>query len=140
MDGEWLRTGDLGRVDSAGFVYIDGRAKDVIVNANGKNIFPAEVEAAVLTSGAIKEACVLGVLRTSGCTNETIAVLVVPEEGVPAEEVHRELRRTRLLLTDYKRPALYAIWPDEAFPRTATMKIKKHEVRDRLDGIDLLSI
>ena len=61
MQDGWLRTGDLGRVDGQGFVYIDGRAKDVIVNKNGKNIFPAEIEAAVLTSGLIKEACALGV-------------------------------------------------------------------------------
>ena len=144
-DDGWLRTGDLARIDRAGYIHIVGRAKDVIVNKAGKNIYPGEIEAALAGSPHITEACAVGVCTDPASTNETVAALVLPDPDAlgdiaPADLdrlLRREAREACDSLPDYKRPKLLAIWPDDQFPRTATLKIKKHEVRQRLDALDL---
>jgi long-chain acyl-CoA synthetase len=141
-DDGWLRTGDLARIGRNGYITIVGRAKDVIVNEAGKNIYPDEIEAALAESPAIKDACALGVRARDDSTNETVTVLIVPDPDAadPADLgplLHREVFNACQRLADYKRPKLMAIWPDEQFPRTQTLKIKKHEVRERLGEIDL---
>lgn len=60
MDGEWLRTGDVGYVDDDGFVFITGRAKDIIITAGGKNVSPAEIENQLKFSPYISDAVVIG--------------------------------------------------------------------------------
>ena len=60
MADGWLLTGDLGRLDEHGNVFITGRAKDIIVLASGKNIYPEEIEAHYLRSPFIKEIAVIG--------------------------------------------------------------------------------
>ena len=56
----WLRTGDLGRIDDEGFLYIEDRAKDMVLRA-GENVYCAEVEAAIYEHRAVYEAAVFGV-------------------------------------------------------------------------------
>lgn len=60
MDGDWLRTGDLGRIDADGYVYITGRKKDLIITSGGKNISPANIEADLMDSALIEHAVVCG--------------------------------------------------------------------------------
>lgn len=60
MDGPWLRTGDLGHIDEEGFVFITGRKKDLIITSGGKNISPANIEAALMDSPLIEHAVVCG--------------------------------------------------------------------------------
>ena len=144
-DDGWLKTGDLARIDSDGYIYIAGRAKDVIVNEAGKNICPGEIEAALVGSPHILNTCVLGICQDAQSTNETIIALVIADPNAPAEPgqadpralLHREIRHACGALAHYKRPKLVGIWPDEQFPQTATLKTKKHEVRQRLGEIDL---
>ena len=141
----WFRTGDLARIDRAGYIHIAGRAKDVIVNEAGKNIYPDEIEAALAESPIIRDVCALGVCARDDSTNETVTVLIVPdpdatnggEQADLGALLHREVFSACRRLANYKRPKLMAIWPDEQFPRTPTLKIKKHEVRRRLGEIDL---
>ena len=59
VDG-WLRTGDLGRLDDEGFIYVEDRAKDMVIRA-GENIYCAEVEAAIYDHPAVYEAAVFGI-------------------------------------------------------------------------------
>ena len=56
----WFHTGDLGWVDTDGYVYVTGRIKDVIVTGAGKNVYPADLEAIYQSTPSIKEICVLG--------------------------------------------------------------------------------
>lgn len=60
MDGSWLRTGDLGHIDEDGFVFITGRKKDLIITSGGKNISPANIEAALMDTHLIEHAVVCG--------------------------------------------------------------------------------
>ena len=60
LQDRWLRTGDLGRIDEDGNLYIVGRSKDVIIDSNGKNIYPDEIEELYSKSGFIKELSVVG--------------------------------------------------------------------------------
>lgn len=60
MDGDWLLTGDLGRVDEDGYVYITGRKKDLIITSGGKNISPGNIEASLMDTHMIEHAVVCG--------------------------------------------------------------------------------
>ena len=77
VDG-WLRTGDLGRIDDEGFLYIEDRAKDMVLRG-GENVYCAEVEAAIYEHPAVYEAAVFGVPHER--LGEEVAVAVVPRAG-----------------------------------------------------------
>ena len=144
QDG-WLATGDLGRVDEQGYLYVVGRLKDVIVSESGKNVYPAEIEAEIGLCPHVRETCVLGV-RTgegAGVDEEIVALVAVddealgPEHAANCEDLLRdEIRGACARLADYKRPNRFGVWPGE-FPRTTTLKVMKHEVRRRLGEVTL---
>ena len=77
VDG-WLRTGDLGRMDDEGFVYIEDRAKDMVLRG-GENVYCAEVEAAIYEHPAVHEAAVFGLPHER--LGEEVAAAVVPKRG-----------------------------------------------------------
>jgi long-chain acyl-CoA synthetase len=84
MDGDWLRTGDLGRLDDDGYLYLCGRRKSMIATGGGKKIFPEEVEAALRCSPLIADALVYG-RRDARAHNEDVCAVIVPDwEGVEA--------------------------------------------------------
>ncbi len=77
VDG-WLRTGDIGRLDDEGFVYVEDRAKDMVLRG-GENVYCAEVEAAIYEHPAVHEAAVFGVPHER--LGEEVAAVVVPRAG-----------------------------------------------------------
>lgn len=136
----WLHTGDLGYMDSRGFVHITGRAKDIIVLSNGKNIYPDEIEAHYLKTPYIKEICVLGMQGKPGEPySERLHAVVVPNFDVLKEnkivntrEVLRyEIENLSTKLPSTKRVLSYDIWQED-LPRTTTRKIKRFEVERRV--------
>ena len=82
VDG-WLRTGDVGRLDDEGFVYVEDRAKDLVLRA-GENVSCAEVEAAIYEHPAVYEAAVFGVPHER--LGEEVAVAVLPKPGAALDE------------------------------------------------------
>src|SRR3989454_11264339 len=76
----WLHTGDLGFIDQDGTLTITGRSKDVIVLANGENVYPEELETHYSKSPFIKELCVLGISKNGGAPGEGILhAIIVPD-------------------------------------------------------------
>jgi long-chain acyl-CoA synthetase len=143
----WYHTGDLGRVDVNGLLTICGRLKNVIVTANGKNVYPEEVENELLHSPYIAEAMVYG-HKVDSTTEEVYAIIYPNQEaidryahdhGLPpmTEKRVEELLREEVLkagrnLADYKRIRKFTLREDE-FPKTTTRKIKRFAVEARID-------
>jgi fatty-acyl-CoA synthase len=116
----WLRTGDLARIDTDGFLYIVGRKKDVIIRG-GHNIYATDVEAVAMGHPAVQEVAVVGVPHKT--LGEDVAAFVVlkPHETLTADEL-KEFCAARL--ADYKCPRQVHFVDD--LPRNATQKVMKH--------------
>ncbi len=131
----WLHTGDLGRLDADGRLYLAGRKKDVIIDANGKNVFPDELEELYGRFEYIKELSVVGLPDESG-TGEKVACLCVPDyKDRPRDEVRKEIEDHFRLISHeipfYRRVKIMRLWDGE-LPRTSTRKVKRKLVIDEL--------
>jgi long-chain acyl-CoA synthetase len=134
----WLYTGDLGRLDDRGRLYITGRSKEIIVLASGKNLYPEEIEAHYRQSPFIKELCVLGLSRPGEPAAERLHAVVVPDDQTFRERgivnvrelIRFELEGLSVQLPAHKRILSYDIWL-EPLPRTTTGKLKRGEIERR---------
>jgi len=125
----WFLTGDLGRFDAAGFLTITGRKKCLIVNREGKNINPEEVETQALKSPLIREALVLGYREHDEHVGEHVGLIVVPADELRAapdaeQRIRTDLKRVLRAIADYKHPRRIVIRREE-FEKTSTGKIKR---------------
>lgn len=124
FDGtKWFHTGDLGRVDEDGYVYIVDRVKDMIIRG-GFNVYPREIEEVLLTHEAVSMASVIGVPHDSH--GEEIKAFVIPVEGkeITEEEI---VAWSKENMAAYKYPRIVEI--RESLPMTATGKILKKELK-----------
>jgi long-chain acyl-CoA synthetase len=138
----WFRSGDLGKFDRDGNLYIVGRAKDVIVLPSGKNVHPEDIEAHYLKSPLVEELAVLGVADEGEARAgaEKLLAVVVPDfeylkrAGVAnsREAVRHALDNLGRDLPEYQRVRNYLIRA-EPLPRTATRKIKRFELRKEIE-------
>src|SRR5205085_12326762 len=145
----WFRSGDLGRFDSGGHLYIVGRAKDVIVLPSGKNVHPEDIEAHYLKSPLVGELAVVGVPdeSESRAGAEKLLAVVVPDfeylrtAGVAnsREAIRHDLDNLGRELPEYQRVRNYQIRA-EPLPRTATRKIKRFELKKEFENGPLVSI
>ena len=132
-DDRWFRTGDLGRLDADGFLFISGRKKDVIVLDTGKNVYPDELEDYYEQSPLIEEIGVFGVSREEG---EIVAAAIVPSPEMRQTNtiasatrlLHDELVRLARRLPVYRRISDFVV-VYQPLPRTTTRKLKKQELR-----------
>ncbi|MFH0777880.1 MAG: AMP-binding protein, partial [Candidatus Eisenbacteria bacterium] len=139
VDG-WLHTGDLGRVDAKGCLYICGRSKNVIVTRAGKKVFPEEVEAVLVASPFISEVMVTGEKGAIQGREEVHAAIypdfeqlqvygaenaIALSEELIKDIMRREVRRLCSRLPDYKKVRSFSV-RNEEFPKTSTKKIKRH--------------
>jgi long-chain acyl-CoA synthetase len=133
VDG-WLRTGDLGAMDISGHLRLFGRAKNMIVTEGGKNIYPEDVEAAFVGLPGIEEYCVFAadyIWPRGSMTGEQLVIVLRPDGDWPSKECLEELRVRNRRLADYKRLSAFVVVREE-FPVTASMKIKRGELAERL--------
>ncbi len=119
----WFKTGDLGAFDSDGFLWFKGRAKELIVTAEGLNVYPQDIEAELHKIRGVKESCVLG-LEENGKVVIYAAVLLENS----ARDPKQIMEQVNLKLADHQKIQSLSVWPQEDFPRTSTMKIKRREV------------
>jgi long-chain acyl-CoA synthetase len=142
----WYRTGDLGSIDDEGFLYVEGRLKNLIVTAKGKNIYPEEVEQQLLKSPYIEEVMVYGqevspfveeVHALVYCNQDSID-LCAKERGIVhmtvadiEELIKSEIKKYGKNLAEYKRVKKFRI-RDDPFPKTSTRKIKRYALGDEI--------
>lgn len=136
----WLYTGDLGYFDSGGNLFITGRSKEVIVLANGKNVYPEEIEAHYLQAQYVKEICVMALEGRAGDpTSEHLHAVVVPNfellrerKIVNAKEAIRfEIEALSHKIASTKRLGSYDVWQED-LPRTTTRKLKRFEIEKKV--------
>ncbi len=142
FDGDWFRTGDLGRMDKDGYLTITGRKKSLIVNREGKNIYPEEVELVINECPHILESLVLGYHVPGEVKGEHVGVIIVPDYDAITKErsasslsplsdaeieklCMNELHESLKSLATYKHPRRVQLRA-EPFMKTNTLKIKRY--------------
>ena len=135
VDG-WLYTGDLGFIDKDGFLHITGRRKNVIVTANGKNIFPEELETYLSRNPYVLESVVVGVPDETGRDYDIVAMILPDRERLDeenpdgySEELVREklteaVKQANSMVQQYKRIKKFLVRSEE-FPKNTSKKIKR---------------
>jgi long-chain acyl-CoA synthetase len=140
QDG-WLHTGDLGRLDADGFLFVQGRKKSVIVTPGGKKVYPEEVEAEILKSPFVLECLVWGSESDDPTSHVEVQAIVVPnaeyfisqgleqngsmDSSVVESILRREVKARCLNLAPFKRVTRLTIRFEE-FEKTTTRKIKRY--------------
>lgn len=137
VDG-WLMTGDLGRFDEHGHLQLSGRKKNMIVTEEGKNIYPEDIER-VFEGLPVKEFCVFAanyIWPKRSMTGEQLVLVVHLESGQHlSDELLRDINARNQRLLNYKR-IHGVVLLDEDFPRTASLKIKRNILAERLAKLD----
>ncbi|MBW3611816.1 MAG: AMP-binding protein [Actinobacteria bacterium] len=136
VDG-WLHTGDLGRVDPDGYLFVTGRVKSLIVLDSGKKVQPEEVEEALARSPRFTEVCVVGWhAHTSedgagpaerARAGEQVCAVVVPSEPMSVQEAEEEVHRLTAGLSGFKRPTVIRLHDGE-LPKTPKRSPRRAEV------------
>ena len=127
QDG-WYKTGDLGYFDDEGFLHIRGRMKDMIVLPSGQNVYPDDIQAVLNRHPNVTDSAVVGLAR--GSSVEVHAALILNE----AEDAEPIVAWANAQLAEQQRVRGFTIWPDEDFPRTHTLKVRKPLLIERLQG------
>jgi len=137
VDG-WLRTGDMGRFDASGHLQLFGRKKNMIVTEEGKNVYAEDVEQA-FEGLSVKEFCVFAasyIWPQRSMVNEKLLLVVHLEPGQAfAEELRTEISSRNSRLINYKRVHGLVVYHED-FPLTASLKIKRNELAQRLAAMD----
>lgn len=139
----WFRSGDLGKVDKDGFLYIVGRGKDVIVLPSGKNVHPEDLEVHYLKCPMVAELAIIGVADDSEAFAgaEKLAAVVVPDFEYlkqskianSKEAIRHALDTLGRELPEYQRVRDYII-RIEPLPHTATNKIKRFQLKKEVES------
>ncbi|HEX2382871.1 MAG TPA: class I adenylate-forming enzyme family protein [Acidimicrobiales bacterium] len=125
VEGGWLRTGDIARIDEDGFITITDRAKDMIIRG-GENIYSAEVEGALFEHPAVTDVAVFGIPHD--VLGEEVGAVVLLRSGTTAT-VDELQTHARDRLAAFKVPVRIWFWDDE-LPRNPAGKILKRDLRD----------
>ncbi len=128
----WFHSGDLGRVDDEGVVWFTDRLKDVI-KSGGENVSSVDVERVVSTAPGVRECSIVGV--PDPYWGEAVCAVVVPDGSVADDELAaRVIAYAKEHLAGFEVPK--SVVSVGELPKTATGKVRKHEVRDRLRGAE----
>ena len=141
----WFHTGDLGKIDENGFLYITGRCKSVIVTKNGKNIYPEEIESYLNESPLISESLVIGIHKENDDETYVNAQIFPNKEAiteylkgtVPTKEEIKKvisdvIANVNSKIPNYKHIKDFAI-RDREFEKTTTQKVKRYGNNMKID-------
>jgi acyl-CoA synthetase (AMP-forming)/AMP-acid ligase II len=128
----WLHTGDLARMDDAGYITIVGRSKDMLISG-GVNVYPSEIEAVLLRVDGVSEAAVVGQWDEEWGESPVAFVIARPNVDITESQL---IDACRTVLASYKVPRFIRMVND--FPRTSTGKVRKVELRRQLAHSDRL--
>jgi len=121
----WFKTGDVGRIDSDGYVTIVGRSKDLIISG-GYNVYPAEIESTINELPGVAESAVVGVPHPD--FGEAVVAVVVPRPGATVDGAE-VAARLRTQIANFKVPKQVFVVPE--LPRNAMGKVQKNLLRDQ---------
>lgn len=130
LEDGYLPTGDIAFMDEAGFYFIRGRIKDVIINENGENIYPDEIESYFKDLKHVANLCCLGVRRGKS-THEEITLILEPANDVNdviLKELKDKCNEINATLQNEKRVARFLLAKDK-LPLTSSMKVKRVDVK-----------
>ena len=128
FDGDWYRTGDIGLFDDDGYLHIRGRMKDMIVLPSGQNVYPDDIQAVLNRHPNVTDSAVVGLQQ--GSSVEVHAALIL--DG--ANDADPIVAWANGQLAEQQRVRGYTVWPEEDFPRTHTLKVKKPQLIEMLEG------
>jgi long-chain acyl-CoA synthetase len=115
----WFRTGDIGRLDQAGYLTIRGRKKETIVTPEGLKVFPEDVEEVLNQFPGVRESAVVG--------RDHVHAVLVLHNCIDPDEI---VRRANLQLEDHQRIRSVSVWPGDRLPRTeGTQKLRHGEIQ-----------
>jgi long-chain acyl-CoA synthetase len=126
----WYSTGDLGEIDEQGFLYLKGRKKNMIVLANGLNVYPEDIENILTSIPGVKDAVIIGLVEPD--QDPQVHGILLLEDPTKAKPIVQQLNKQ---LAPHQQVKGYTVWPHEDFPRTHTLKVKRQEVLSELPAI-----
>lgn len=125
----WFHTGDIGELDASGRLLIKGRKKEMIVTPQGLNVFPEDVERALLAQPGVKDAAVVGAAVDG---EERIHAVLVLDDGADVPAI---VRAANAALEDHQRVWSTSLWTNGPLPRTeGTQKLKRRELQRWVAG------
>ncbi len=129
QDG-WYHTGDLGTQDDESNLYLKGRKKNLIVLANGMNVYPEDIENIFATIPGVKDAVVIGL--TEDDKDPQVHGILLVDDASKAKAIVQQVNKQ---LAPHQQVRGFTIWPDDDFPRTHTLKVKRQDVLAMLPTI-----
>jgi len=129
QDG-WYHTGDLGSIDAKQDMYLKGRKKNLIVLANGMNVYPEDIENIFATVPGVRDAIVIGLVEEEQ-DPQVHSILLVDDPG-KAKAIVQQVNKQ---LASHQQVRGFTVWPHEDFPRTHTMKVKRQDILTLLPTI-----
>lgn len=129
QDG-WYHTGDLGEFDAEDYLYLRGRKKNMIVLANGLNVYPEDIENIMTGISGVKDAVVIGLIEPE--QEPQVHAILLLDDPSQAKAIVQQVNKQ---LASHQQIKGYTIWPHDDFPRTHTLKVKRQDVLNELPAI-----
>jgi long-chain acyl-CoA synthetase len=120
----------LGYRDEKGNLYLKGRKKNLIVLSNGLNVYPEDIENVLMTNPVIKDAVVFGLMEED--QGPIVHGVLLIDDTSKAKAAIQQANKQ---LASHQQVRGFTIWPEDDFPRTHTLKIKRPEVLEKLQAM-----
>jgi long-chain acyl-CoA synthetase len=129
LQNGWYHTGDIGRIDKDGYVYITGRKKNMLLSESGLNVYPEDIETELANHTSIRDSVVM-LYPIEG--KEVLTAVVLTD--ATADRLAGIVREVNTSLGSHQAIQHTIIWPETDFPRTPTRKVKRQVIIDQLVG------